>query len=317
MIRPIIRLREPFRGLLYVPFYLTEALGAFEEEGLGVHLETAPSPAEAVQSVLEGKVDVCWGGPMRVLHHFDRDAECPLVLFAEAVVRDPFFLIGRTPNPQFRISELATPRLGGLAGLRLATVSEVPTPWLCLQDDLRRAGIDPDTMDREANRTMAENAAALRAGEVDVIQVFEPFAQTLTAEGTGHIWHAAAGRGLTAYTSFIATRATLKEREDELLCMTRALFRAERWLRGAAPEEAADAVGPYFPELERHVLIGAIGRYQALGVWGEHPVPRQEGFDRLKAALLSGGWIDRDTPYSSCVEPRLAERVLAGDGLPP
>ena len=48
MIRPIIRLREPFRGLLYVPFYLTEALGAFEEEGLGVRLETAPSPAEAV-----------------------------------------------------------------------------------------------------------------------------------------------------------------------------------------------------------------------------------------------------------------------------
>ncbi|MEE8436066.1 MAG: ABC transporter substrate-binding protein [bacterium] len=296
-------MREPFRGLLYVPFYLTEALGAFEDEGLSVHLETATSPAESVQSLLEGKVDVCWGGPMRVLHHFDRDPECPLLLFAEAVTRDPFFLIGKTSNPGFRLSDLT--------GARLATVSEVPTPWLCLQEDLRRAGIDPDTLAREANRTMAENAAALRAGEVDVIQVFEPFAQILTAEGVGHIWRAAAERGVTAYTSFIATRQTLKEREDDLLRMTRALFRAERWLRGAGPEQVGDAVSDYFPELEREVLNGAIGRYQALRVWGEDPVLHQEGFDRLKAALLSGGWITRDTPYSRCVEPRLAERVVA------
>ena len=305
----MIRLREPFRGLLYVPFYLAEALGAFEDEGLAVRLETAPSPAESVQSLLEGRVEVCWGGPMRVLHHFDRDPECPLVLFAEAVARDPFYLIGNTTNPGFRLS--------GLTELRLATVSEVPTPWLCLQEDLRREGIDPESIEREANRTMAENAAALRAGEVDVIQVFEPFAQNLVAEGVGHIWHAAAERGLTAYTSFIATRKTLREREDEMLRMTRALFRAERWLRRAEPEQAGDAVSPYFPELAREALIGAIGRYQALRVWGEDPVLHQEGFDRLKAALLSGGWITRDTPYSRCVDTLLAERVITGVSTPP
>lgn len=301
----MIRLREPFRGLLYVPFYLTEALGAFEDEGLDARLETAPSPAESVNALLEGEVDVCWGGPMRVLHHFDRDPECPLVLFAEAVTRDPFFLVGSTPNPDFNLS--------GLKGLRLATVSEVPTPWLCLQEDLRREGIDPEAISREADRTMAENAAALKAGEVDVIQVFEPFVQTLTAEGAGHVWRAAAGRGLTAYTSFIATRQTLSEREDELLAMTRALYRSEQWLHSATPEQAAEAVAPYFPELQREVLIGAIGRYQALRVWGEDPVLRQEGFDRLKAGLLSGGWITRDTPYSNCVDTRLAKRVMAGD----
>jgi len=309
----MIRLREPFRGLLYVPFYLTEALGAFADEGLDVRLETAPSPAESVNSLLEGKVDVCWGGPMRVLHHFDRDAECPLVLFAEAVARDPFFLVGRTPNPEFRLGELAAPRLSALTGLRLATVSEVPTPWLCLQEDLRREGIEPESIAREANRTMTENAAALRAGEVDVIQVCEPFAENLKAEGVGHIWRAAAGRGLTAYTSFIATRATPREREDEMLRMTRALYRAERWLRAAAPEQAAEAVSACFPELAPEVLVGAIGRYRALRVWGENPVLHQEGFDRLKAGLLSGGWITRDTPYAKCVDTRLAKRVMAGD----
>jgi NitT/TauT family transport system substrate-binding protein len=31
--------------------------------------------------------------------------------------------------------------------MRIATVSEVPTPWLCLQEDLRQAGIDPARLD--------------------------------------------------------------------------------------------------------------------------------------------------------------------------
>jgi NitT/TauT family transport system substrate-binding protein len=30
-----------------------------------------------------------------------------------------------------------------------AIVSEVPTPWLCLQEDLRQAGIDPAPLRRE------------------------------------------------------------------------------------------------------------------------------------------------------------------------
>jgi len=72
------------------------------------------------------------------------------------VTRDPFFLVGREPRTDFDLRELAA--------LRIGTVSEVPTPWLCLQDDLRRAGIDPATLDRVTNQTMAENTAALRAG---------------------------------------------------------------------------------------------------------------------------------------------------------
>ena len=60
---------------------------------------------------------------------------CDLVCFGEVVTRDPFLLMGRTPKPDFTLADLAS--------VTLATVSEVPTPWLCLQHDLRLAGIDP------------------------------------------------------------------------------------------------------------------------------------------------------------------------------
>ncbi len=116
----MIRLCEPFRGLLYTPFYLIHALGAYEAEGLEVAQQTAPSPEAAALALLGGEADVIWGGPMRVMHHYGQNPECALVLFAEAVTRDPFFLVGREPNPDFSLTDLTR--------RRLATVSEVPTP---------------------------------------------------------------------------------------------------------------------------------------------------------------------------------------------
>ena len=78
------------------------------------------------------------------------------------------------------------------------------------------AGFDPATITRVTGQTMAENMAALKAGTVDVIQVFEPFPSLLLAEGAGHIWHEAAHRGPTSYTCFYARRGTLTSRRDEL-----------------------------------------------------------------------------------------------------
>ena len=99
---------------------------------------------------MDGAVDVCWGGPMRVMQAYQQNPGCDLVCFAEVVTRDPFLLLGREPSPGF------APR--DLLGVRVATVSEVPTPWMCLQEDLRRAGLAPADLSRVADRTMADKS---------------------------------------------------------------------------------------------------------------------------------------------------------------
>lgn len=156
-----IVLQESLRGLFYAPYYACFALGAFEREGVEVRLVSAPAPAAAPDALFAGTVDVAWGGPMRVNQLYETRPDCDLVCFGEAVTCDPFLLIGREPNPDFTLADLF--------GKRVATVSEVPTPWLCLQEDLRRAGLDPDSLPRVADRTMADNAAALRRGELDAV----------------------------------------------------------------------------------------------------------------------------------------------------
>jgi NitT/TauT family transport system substrate-binding protein len=297
---PIV-LQEPFRAVFYAPYYAAFARDAYGREGVDVTLGTAAGPAALPQALASGAADVAWGGPMRVLLTYDRDPACDLVCFCEAVTRDPFFILGRTPRPDFALTDLR--------GLRVATVSEVPTPWMCLQEDLRRAGTEPATLDRVHDRGMAENAAALARGDIDAVQLFEPFVTDVLESGAGHVWYAAANRGPTSYTCFYARRPVLAARGDELRRMTRAMAGTLAWLASADAATVAARIADYFPDLPAPRLAAAIARYQALGVWGKDPVLPQAGFERLKAGLLSGGLIRRDTPFAIAVDNSLAEGV--------
>jgi NitT/TauT family transport system substrate-binding protein len=298
-----IILQESLRAAFYAPFYAALARSAYRDAGVEVRFASAPSPAQAATSLLAGAADVCWGGPMRVMATYQANPGCDLVCFGEVVTRDPFLLIGRTPNPAFRMADLLAARLG--------SVSEVPTPWLCLQEDLRRDGIAPERIDRVADRSMAENCAALRAGTLDVVQVFEPFASTLLDEGAGHLWYAAASRGPTSYTSFYARRVVLRDKRDEILRMVRAIHATQRWLAGASGAEIAATVAGYFPDVPARILAAAYDRYKALGIWGRDPVLPRAGYERLRESLVSGGFVAPGAPFEQAVDNSLATAVLA------
>jgi NitT/TauT family transport system substrate-binding protein len=107
-----------------------------------------------------------WGGPIRLLMDNNQQPNSSLVIFCEVVQRDPFFLVGREPNVAFQLT--------ALVDARVSTVSGVQTPWLCLQHDMRLAGLDPVRARRAPDRSMPENLAALRAGDIDVMQAFQP-----------------------------------------------------------------------------------------------------------------------------------------------
>jgi NitT/TauT family transport system substrate-binding protein len=299
-----IILQESLRGLFYAPYYAALALGAYDREGVEVRFVSAPSPGQAPDALFNGTVDVAWGGPMRVNQIHDERADCDLVCFAEAVTRDPFLLVGRTPRPGFTMADLIA--------VRIATVSEVPTPWLCLQEDLRRAGFDPDRLDRVADRSMADNMAALRRGEVDVVQLFQPLAEALIASDDGHLWYAAADRGPCSYTSFYTRRSILDAKRDELLKLVRGLYRTQKWLHRAMPDAIADVVEPYFPAVPLPLLRAAVARYCALGIWGRDPILPRAGYERLKAGLVSGGFAT-GTPFETAVDNSLAEQAVRED----
>ncbi len=300
-----INLCESFRAMFYTPFYLPFALGTYEAEGVDVTLSTSPSLDTVAEQLRDGIADVYWGGPMRIMVMRDRIREPEIIGFSEAITRDPFFLIGKTPNPSFDLRDLLD--------IRFASVSEVPTPWMCLQEDLRRAGIDPASLNRNPDRSMPENVEALANDKADVIQLFQPFAEQVLSSGAGHLWYAQAARGYCTYTTLYATKDMIASQPDDMHLMTRAMYRCQKWIHAVQPSEIASAVAEFFPDISADILSAAAARYVELGVWGKDPHLPREGFERLRDSLVSGGLISIRPEFEDCVENQFADAVIAED----
>ena len=112
-----IMLYETFRAVFYTPFYLAHALGAYAAEGVDVTLTCSPYLDYRSSHKAGEDGNIYWGGPMRLMLAHDRDPDSPLAGFCEVVTRDPFFLIGREPRPDFRFADLPGLRFARRVGL--------------------------------------------------------------------------------------------------------------------------------------------------------------------------------------------------------
>lgn len=289
-----IRLSENFRAAFYAPFYATLELGHFAAEGIDLELIASDTPGKATAGLADGSLDVTWGGPMRAMKSRNEPHGVQLVCFCEVVRRDPFYLVGRPRRTPFDLSELP--------GLKFASVSEVPTPWLCLQHDLREIGIDPESFQRVTGRTMAENLGDLAAGKLDLVQMFEPYVSEAVRSGVGQVLHAASSRGETSYTTFLATPESMVRNRAAFAAMSRAVARTQHWLRRHDAGALADAVAAYYPGVPREDLVSGYERYMKAGLWADDTTVSRTGYDRLAQSLRSGGFIHRIPPYEDCVQ---------------
>ena len=266
-------------------------------------MSASPGMGRAEQALIDGAVDVLWAGPMRVMKHHDDHPGSPLACFAEIVCRDPFSIVGRYPNPGFRLADLAQ------CGLRRSARYR-PRGSACRRICARPGSIPPGST-ALPTAVWPKTSPALRAGGIDAAQLFEPVVEQALATGAGHLWHAASSRGRTTYTAFVTTRDRLVRDPEPLLRMTRAIYRTQQWIEDNPANEIAAAIAAFFPALDRIVLTGAIARYQTQRVWGSDPVLPEDGFDRLRRGLVSSGFIRRPIAYQACVDNRLALQVVS------
>jgi NitT/TauT family transport system substrate-binding protein len=303
MTKEPITLYENLRACSYTPFYLAQLKGLFDEEGLDINLKLSSSPPETAQGLIDGTADVSFGGPMRVLMHHNEaqrlNNDCPLICFGQVVARDPFILVGQEPNPDFHFKDLIGPKIG--------VATDVPTPWLTLQDDLSRAGLDPSSLNRTPDASMQENTELFKKGAIDVVQLFEPYAEELISFG-GHIWHSFSSRGDIAFTTFYSTKTFVTERRSACEALIRAINKSLQMIHNESPQEIASIICPtFFPDLKIDSYARIIERYKAAKVWPKTTTLPVESFVRLKAALLSGGLIQIDIPYDLIIDQQLSE----------
>jgi NitT/TauT family transport system substrate-binding protein len=170
---------------------------------------------------------------------------------------------------------------------------------------LRLQGIDPARIDCVTGRTMADNLEALRKGELDVVQMFEPYVSMAAQAGAGEVLYAASARGPTVYTTFLVTRDSIARNRAAFEAMVRATRRTLDWVAQHSAQELADAVAPYYPHVAGELLASSLARYKDAGLWARTPEVSRQGFARLADSMKSGGFISQLFAYEDCVEQSL------------
>ena len=299
----MIVLQETLRGVFYAPFYAALARDAFGEEGVEIRFVSSPAPGRALEGLMDGSVDVGWGGPMRVNEGYARIPGADFKCFAEVVTRDPFFLVTRDPRPPFDPA--------ALIGLRVGTVSEVPTPWLCLQHDIRLAGADPAGIAASPTRAWPPTLPPSAAASWTPPNCSSP------------LWRNSSSRAATSGTRPpIAAPVPTPRSTRGRASSPESAKNSKPWCApSTGPSNGSHRLMPppsprtspaSSPDLPPSRLEAACARYQRLGIWGRDPVLPRDGYDRLLASMRSAGFVDPGTPFEVAVDNSLAEAAIGG-----
>ncbi len=282
-------------------------LGAFAEEGLDARIAFPPQAAETPDRLLAGEADLAVTGPMRTYVATDRASPRRLLNIAEVNSRDGFFLLARRPVDRFRWPDLP--------GKRVILFTEAPTPWMCLQDVLRRQRVDPQGITVLHGLRVAQALEAFRAGEANYLQTAQPMAEESIQEASAHL-AAAMGEvvGHIPYTASVVTPEFRQAQPELCRRAVGALARAQRWMAGQDPRAIADLIAPDFPAIPLPLVRAVVARYQAMEMWPPQPVLGREPFERLGRILVAGGLIRRAAPYETLVDTPFAEAAIRAPG---
>lgn len=299
-----VRLLQPFRVVLYAPIEVAQLGGFFAAEDIELEITITGSSPRYLEALVQGDADVALGGPMRTMKWSDEGRPEALRNFAEVNSRSGFFLLSRTPQPDFHPA--------ALLGKEVIPFAEAPTPWFCLQAVLRRHQLDP-TQVRLLNPLPTPTAVeTFLQGQGDFLMQTQPVVEQLLQAGEAHLCQSQADVcGHLAFTSTIATAATLQAQAELFERFTRAVYRTQQWMAQHNGDDIAQLIHPRFPDVPLALLGAAITRFQSLGTWPDNPRLPPEGFENLAEILRLAGYITSQPAYEALVDTRIASHVMA------
>ncbi len=214
------------RAPVSLPIYVAQERGFFADEQLAVTLEDCMSGDRCMRRLLDGLVDLATASEMPVvLQGFQH----PDVVVLATLVNssDNLKLIARKASGIERAEQLAGRRIG---------VSVGTSAHFLVESHLLAVGVDPRGVTLVALRP-DESVAALRAGRVDAVVVWEPYGYAaLHGADPAGVRLSVRGGYIETY-NLIAPRSALGLRDSVLARTLRAIDRAEQLIQ-SHPDEA-------------------------------------------------------------------------------
>lgn len=304
-----IKLAEVTHSVFYAPQYVAIEKGFFKDEGIEIELLGAQGADKTMAALLSGEVQIGLMGPEASIYVYNQGSKDYSVCFAQLTKRDGSFIVGREPNENFTLKDLAGKEiLGGRKG---------GVPEMTLEYAIKNSGltIGTDTANGEVNvRTdiqFAVMAGSFTGGEGDYVTLFEPLATSLEKEQQGYIMTSVGEEtGEIPYTAYSALSSYMEKNPDVIERFTKAIYEGQQFVQTHSAEEIAQIIAPHFTELSLEDLTTVVARYQAIDAWCDNPILKEESLSKLMDVMELAGELDQRAPYDKIVTTKYAESVM-------
>lgn len=299
-----ITLSEVTRSVFYAPQYVAINKGFFEEEGIDLEITTGQGADKVMTAVISGQVDIGFSGPEACVYVYNEGKEDYAVVFAQLTKRDGSFLVGRTPEPDFKWENLRGKYIiGGRKG---------GVPLMTLEYVLKQHGLVPNVdLTVDTSVQFAVMAGAFTGGTGDYVTLFEPTATMLEKEGKGYVL-ASIGQesGEIPYTCYYAKKNFIEKNPEIIQKFTNALYKGQLWCQSHTPKEIAEVIQPSYPDTDMETLEAVAKRYKEIDAWNQDPILKEEALNRLMDVMQEAGELTQRAPYDKIVTTTFAEKAI-------
>ena len=298
-----VTLNEVAHSIFYAPQYAAIELGYFEEEGIDLTLVNGAGADKVMTALVSGDADIGFMASEASIYTYAGGAEDYAVNFAQLTQRAGNFLVGRTPESDFRWEDLKGKKvLGGRAG---------GMPQMVFEYILKKHGMDPKTdlsIDQSINFGLT--AAAFTSSDADYTVEFEPFATGLELEGSGYVVASlGTDSGYVPYTAYSAKKSYLEAHPETVQKFTNAIQKGIDYVNSHSAEEIAKTIQPQFKETPLENITMIVERYKQQDTWKEDTVFEKDSFDLLQNILEEAGELPARVPYENLVTTEFSEKA--------
>ncbi len=295
----IIKINEVTHSVFYAPMYLAEALGYFEEEGIGIELTNGGGADTTMAAVLSGGADIGFCGPEAAIYVAIGGSNDQPKVFGQLTKRDGSFLVGRKAEPNFKWSDLAGK--GILAG-RPGGV-----PLMTFQYVLRNEGVSANLITNVAFNSMT---AAFEGNVGDYCTMFEPTASEYQKAGKGYIVASVGAQsGAIPYTCFMAKQSYIDKNGEKIEKFLRAITKATKYLLATDSATVAPLLSPYFDGTSVESITTSLNSYKSIDAWVTNMAMEESAFTKLQDVIEQAGELERRVAFSDLVLTETARKV--------
>ncbi|NGQ94785.1 ABC transporter substrate-binding protein [Brevibacillus sp. SYP-B805] len=301
-----IRIGEVTRSLFYAPQYVAIEKGFFKEEGLEVDLTTTSGGDKTMTALLSDGIDIALVGSETSIYVDQQGSTDPVINFAQLTQTDGTFLVSRKQIDNFAWEQLKGSvflgqRKGGM-------------PQMVGEFVLKKHAIDPHKdLNLIQNIEFANIASAFASGTGEYVQLFEPQASQFEKDGIGHVIASfGTESGKVPYTVFMAKKSYLDQHEAEIQKFTNAIYKAQQWVASHSAKETADAIAPYFPNIQPDILESAVKRYLEQGSYATDPILDEAEWNNLQNIMDEAGELKQRADYAKLVNTAFAQKAIEG-----